>query len=228
MVDRSQISSVVVLLALAAGGAGAINLIQSERDSLVSGAAVGMLVAASLAPPAGITGMAMALGEWEMVKSGLFLLLLQLLGINFSGALIFKLAGLNTKGARYDRGKNYVYYTSLILTTILLASIIYWQFNSMPELQRSSISKRVEAIIQNTINNDNEVGLIEANARFTRAEIREQNTLLCEIYLQRMENTTRKDELINKLQRRISQNIKLDYKDVTPVIAITIIEKQDE
>ncbi|MGI8892356.1 MAG: TIGR00341 family protein, partial [Bacteroidia bacterium] len=107
-------------------------------------------------------------------------------------------------------------------------AIIYWQFNSMPEMQRSSISKRVEAIIQDTINNDNEVGLIETNSRFTRAEIPEQNTLLCEIYLQRMENNTGNDELINKLQRKISQNIKMDYKDVTPVIAITILEKQDE
>ncbi len=43
-----------------------------------------------------------------------------------------------------------------------------------------------------------------------------------------MENNTGNDELINKLQRKISQNIKMDYKDVTPVIAITILEKQDE
>ncbi|MGI8893963.1 MAG: TIGR00341 family protein, partial [Bacteroidia bacterium] len=126
MVERSQISSVVLLLALAAGAAGAVNLIQSESNSLVSGAAVGMLVAASLAPPAGIIGMAIALAKWEMVMNGIFLLFLQFLGINFSAALIFKLAGLNTKGARYERGRKNVFYTSIALTTILLAAIIYW------------------------------------------------------------------------------------------------------
>jgi uncharacterized hydrophobic protein (TIGR00271 family) len=87
MLERSQISSVAVLLPLAAGAAGALNLVQSQRSSLVSGAATGMLVAASLAPPAGIVGMASAIARWDLVVSGLFLLLLQLVGINFTAAL---------------------------------------------------------------------------------------------------------------------------------------------
>jgi len=62
MLDSSQVSAVAVLLPLAAGAAGALNLVQSERSSLVSGAAAAMLVAASLAPPAGIIGMASAIG----------------------------------------------------------------------------------------------------------------------------------------------------------------------
>jgi hypothetical protein len=48
------------------GAAGALNLCQSERSSLVSGAATGMLVAASLAPQAGLIRMGAAIGEWEM------------------------------------------------------------------------------------------------------------------------------------------------------------------
>lgn len=47
MIQTSELSSVAVLLPLAAGAAGALNLVQSERSSLVSGAAVRMLVAAS-------------------------------------------------------------------------------------------------------------------------------------------------------------------------------------
>ncbi len=54
MVQTSELSSVALLLPLAAGAAGALNLVQSQRSSLVSGASVGMLVAASLAPPAGL------------------------------------------------------------------------------------------------------------------------------------------------------------------------------
>ena len=56
MIDVSQISVVSLLLPLVAGFAGALFLVQSERDSLVSGAAVGVLVAASLAPPTGLPG----------------------------------------------------------------------------------------------------------------------------------------------------------------------------
>ena len=53
---------------------------------------MGLLVAASLAPPAGLIGMAGAIGEWDMVVSAVFLLLLQLVGINLAGAAVF--AGL--------------------------------------------------------------------------------------------------------------------------------------
>jgi uncharacterized membrane protein len=84
MISTSMISSVTVLLPLVAGAAGALNLSQSDRSSLVSGAATGMLVAASLAPPAGTIGMASAIGEWDLVRTGVFVLLLQLVGINLS------------------------------------------------------------------------------------------------------------------------------------------------
>ena len=53
MVESSKVASISVLLPLVGGAAGALNLVQAERSSLVSGTAVGMLVAAALAPPAG-------------------------------------------------------------------------------------------------------------------------------------------------------------------------------
>jgi uncharacterized hydrophobic protein (TIGR00271 family) len=95
MVRASLVLSVAIILPLVAGAAGALNLAQSERSSLVSGAATGVLVAASLAPPAVAMGMAAALGQWNMAKSSLFVLLLQLVGINLSGALVFSLIGLS-------------------------------------------------------------------------------------------------------------------------------------
>jgi uncharacterized hydrophobic protein (TIGR00271 family) len=94
MVESSQVSAVAVILPLAVG---ALNLVQSERSSLVSGAATGMLVATSLAPPAGIVGMASAIGRWDMAISELFLLFLQLCGINFSAALLFRVFGLSAQ-----------------------------------------------------------------------------------------------------------------------------------
>ena len=62
MVESSKVATVSVLLPLIGGAAGALNSIQAERSSLVSGTAVGMLVAAALAPPAGTAGMAMQRG----------------------------------------------------------------------------------------------------------------------------------------------------------------------
>lgn len=72
MVETSQLSFAAALLALSAGAAGALNIVQSESDSLVSGAAVGMLVAASLAPPAGIVGMTIAMGDGKWLQAVFF------------------------------------------------------------------------------------------------------------------------------------------------------------
>jgi hypothetical protein len=107
-VATATVSGVAVLLPLAAGAAGALQLVQSERSSLVSGAAVGLLVAAALAPPAGVVGMAATLGAWEMVGNAAFLLALQLAGINLAGALVFRLSGVTSRGSRYPRGRPWV------------------------------------------------------------------------------------------------------------------------
>lgn len=223
MVDRSQVSSTAILLALTAGCAGAISLVQSERSSLVSGAAAGMLVAASLAPPAGVVGMAMAIGEWQMAKSTLFLLLLQLVGINLSGSLIFRAYGLKTKGPRFERGKKAVFAMSLVATILFLGALSWWQFRQEPELQRSSISKRAEEHLKKAVNEYPDVDLVEGNARFTRANITSQNTLLCEAYVQAKTNKEAgiiKRELTVKIIRLIKQEL----KNITPVVNIVVVE----
>ncbi|WP_207496074.1 DUF389 domain-containing protein [Aridibaculum aurantiacum] len=223
MVERSQVSSVAVLLALAAGAAGAINLIQSERDSLVSGAATGMLVAASLAPPAGVVGMAMAIGEWNLVKSGIFLLVLQLLGMNLTGSIIFRLAGLRPKGARFPRGNKMVVAASMAVTLVLFAGVLAWQFSTPLELERSSTSKRAEAEIQKTVNAYKGVGLVEASARFTRANIPGKNTLLCIIYVQQMQPGLSTEQIKQELQARIIHTVKSKFKNVDPVVNIVVL-----
>ena len=84
MEEVSQVSKFAVLLPLVSGFAGALNICQSERDSLVSGAAVGILVAASLAPPVGLVGAGLYMMDWQVVFSSLFRILLQLLGIHIA------------------------------------------------------------------------------------------------------------------------------------------------
>lgn len=224
MVNISQVSSTAILLALSAGAAGALNLIQSERDSLVSGAAVGMLVAASLAPPAGIVGMAIAIGEWAMVKSGVFLLFLQLIGINLTGSLIFRFFGLSSKGPRYNRGQKSIFRLSLFITVTLLGFILYLQLHQSPALQRSSRAQRANAEIQKIVKADNRVELIESKVRFTRANIEGQNSLLCIIYVQRKENQGIKDR--ESIKKSLSHSIQKGLSDfnITPLIEIVVID----
>jgi uncharacterized hydrophobic protein (TIGR00271 family) len=225
MIEQSQISEVAVLLPLAAGAAGAINLIQSERSSLVSGAATGMLVAASLAPPAGIVGMAAAIGRWDLTVNGLFLLLLQLSGINVTAAVLFRIFGLSTQGARYQRGHRGVFPVALAVTGLALVGLLSWQLSVSPELERSSRAQQANAEVQQVVEQTSGVDLVESNVRFTRADISGQNTLLCVVYVQRQADADRSAEAIrSELTQTIQTHLLNQGFDVTPLVDVSVLE----
>uniref|UniRef100_A0ACD5GXF8 DUF389 domain-containing protein n=1 Tax=Desertifilum tharense IPPAS B-1220 TaxID=1781255 RepID=A0ACD5GXF8_9CYAN len=226
MVDNSQISAAAVLLPLTAGAAGALNLVQSDRSSLVPGASIGMLVAASLAPPAGIAGMAIAIGRWDMVISGIFLLLLQLAAINLSATLVFRLYGLSSQGARYQRGKPWVLPASLAVTGIALAALLGWQFSSTPEFQRSSQAQRANSIVQEVVDNSDLADLVEANVRFTRSQQPDGNTLLSVIYVQPQNGVTATStEIQQRLTEEIQSRILAEGFNVTPLVDVNVLEE---
>lgn len=228
MLSNSQISMVAVLLPLAAGAAGAINLQQSERSSLVSGAATGMLVAASLAPPAGITGMAIAIGRFDILKSSIFLLMLQLFGINLSAATLFRLYGLSFQGVRYNRGHRWIFSIGLGVTIAALVALLTWQFVNPPNLERSSQAQQATTEIQEVLQDSSLINLVEANVRFTRSNIPNQDTLLCVIYVQRQPDVSLSDE---ELSDRITQQIQsqlLQNFNVTPLVEVTVLEAPDD
>lgn len=225
MLESSQVSTVAVLIPLVAGAAGALNLIQSERSSLVSGAAVGVLVAASLAPPAGIVGMASAIGRWDMVINGLFVLFLQLAGINLSASIVFRTYGLSARGARYDRGKKWVFPSALAVAVLALASLLTWQFSSSPHLQRSSRSQRATAEIQKVVDKVGLAELVEANVRFSLPNIKGQNTMLCIVYLQRRQGVTESsEEISDRITREIQTHLLEQGFNVTPLVNVSVLE----
>ncbi len=191
----------------------------------MSGAAVGMLVAASLAPPAGIVGMASAIGKWDMAVSGLFLLLLQLAGINLTASLLFRVFGLSARGARYNRGKKWVFPAALGVTVAVLAGLLAWQFSTPPNLQRSTRAGRAAAQIQNVVESSGLAKLVEANVRFTRPSIKGQNTLRGVVYVQRQAGVTEPDQQIRaRLTRAIQTDLLAEGFNVTPLIDVSVLE----
>lgn len=225
MLDNSQISAVSGLIPLAAGAAGALSLVQSERSSLVSGAATGMLVSASLAPPAGIVGMGAAVGRWDLVVNGVFLLLLQLGGINLAAALVFRLFGLSTQGTRYQRGKRGVFPLAIAASTIGLVGLLLWQFSDAPNLQRSSRAQRANAVVQQVVQQAESAQLVESNVRFTRADPGGQNTLLCVVYVQRQPGVVRStDQIQTDLTQAIQTQLLHQGFDVTPLVNVTVLD----
>jgi uncharacterized hydrophobic protein (TIGR00271 family) len=225
MIESNQISAVAVLLPLAAGAASALNLVQSDRSSLVTGAATGMLVAASLAPPAGVIGMSIAIGRWDMITGGVFLLLLQLCGINLSATLLFRWFGLSTRGARYTRGKKVVFPIALSITVLALTGLLIWQFRNSPNLERASRAQRANAEVQNVVEQESSVQLVESNVRFTQPNIQGQNTLLSVVYVQRSPSTTESDATIrDRLTQAIQTRLMEQGFNVAPLVDVNVLE----
>ena len=229
MVETSQISIVSILLPVVAGAAGALFLVQSERDSLVSGAAVGVLVAASLAPPTGLVGMSIVLGDWPFVKSALFVLVAQLVGINLSGALTFRAFGLKTHGTRFLQGAKWLFPAALAVSAVVLVGLFAWQLSDPPELQRSSRAQRAAYEIRQAVNESGLGDPVEVEARFTRAQISGQNTLLGVVYVQRADSVhVERAALSRTLTRRIQDRLLDRGFDVSPLISVTVLDPPPE
>lgn len=225
MMASFKVSSVTILLPLIAGTAGALNLVQSERSSLVSGAAIGVLVAASLAPAAGLVGMATAIARWDMVVNSLFLLVLQLGGINLSGAIVFRLVGLSAKGARYNRGKRWLFPVVLGIVSIILALLLTGQLWQEPYLQRTTLEQRTATEIQQVVQESDLAQLVQSNVQFTPIKLQDKNTLLTVVYVQRNPEVTASTEAIQmQLTQAIQTHLLQQELNATPLVQVNVLE----
>ena len=221
MVDTSLVSASAILLPLVAGAAGALNLCQSDRTSLVSGAATGMLVAASLAPQAGLIGMSLAIGRADLIVPGLFVLALQLVGINLSGAAVFWMFGIRPSGPRFNRGQAWFRSVATGGSLIAVMALLYLQFAHGPGLQESTREQRINGQIARLLGDSGVVQFLEANTRFTRVGGTAGNTVISEVYVQPMANGAT-GGLERELERLLSANLQNEF-DITPLVNVTVL-----
>lgn len=222
--EASQSSSGAVLLPLAAGVAGATHLVQSERSSLVTGAAVGALVAASLAPPAGIVGIALAVGRADLVWSGLFVLGLQFVGIHVAATLVFRLCGLDERGARYDRGRRWIFVVATALAVAALAALLLLQFRESPEYQRTSVAQRAAAEIRERLARDPAVRPVRTEISFTRADLPAEDALLCIVYVQREPGAPPAEQVRAAVTEEVQALLSARGYRTTPLVDVRVLE----
>ncbi|WP_420451822.1 DUF389 domain-containing protein [Ilumatobacter sp.] len=184
MSATANLSREAVLLPLIGGAAGALNLMQSERSSLVSAAATGVLVAAALAPPAGLVGMAVVLGEWEMAVSGFFLLGLQLAGINLAGALVFGLYGLRPECSGLSDGRSGVRWVSLALAALVVVGLVVLQRTTSPNLERATVTQQIASTVSSVFESTDDVDLVMVDATFTRPDDPGPETVVVDVVVQ--------------------------------------------
>lgn len=229
MISVSKLSAAFVLLPVVAGAAGALNQTQSEHNSLVSGAAVGMLVAASLAPQAGLIGMAAVIGRWDLVDNGIFALLATISGINLGGLLVFRMFGLTPRGARYPRGKKWISYLTIALTVLTITGVLFWQFYDPPELQKSTKEQRASTTIQQAVDGSGLATFLEANVRYAPASTPDRNLLLANVYVMRADGTAMpSDDVKRQLTDLINGRLMDNGFDAIPLVDVTVIDKPEK
>ncbi len=225
MVSISRVNGIAFLLPLVAGVAGALNVVQSQRTSLVTGSAAGVLIAASLAPPAGLIGMALSMGNWNTALSAVFLLILQLVGINLSGSLVLRMYGLSSSLERYNPGKKWVFYVSLAGTVVILAGLLTWQFSDPLRFQRASLEARMDQQIRQVIVDSQLAEVVEMNVRFPEADPRGSRTLLITGYVRRAPEVVGPAESITQyLKKKITQRVSEENPQITPFIELNMVD----
>jgi uncharacterized hydrophobic protein (TIGR00341 family) len=221
--EISQISIVAALLPLAAGVAGGMNLIQSERSNLIAGAAAGVLVTVTLAPPAAVLGMSIAIQIWPMALRTLFILILQLVGINLAGSTIFRLNGLTADGVRYDRGKSLVFHVALVASVIALVILLFIQISTDVSLQQTSLSQQLSNDLRVVIEDSDLVHLVEVEGHFAQPNINDQFVFLATVYARRKPDVQIQPAILEEILQR-SLEIKVAERElpIIPLIQVNV------
>jgi uncharacterized membrane protein len=219
MLKIAKVSGYAVLLPITAGVAGAVFLIQSERDSLVSGAAVGVLVAASLALPAGVVGMALALARWDLVIPGAFVLALQLAGINLAAATVFFFAGVRPNTQRYKRGRRAVFPVSLAVAAAGAGALLWWQLTTPVELRRGSLELALAAEAAEIVERQGGARVLESSARFANRTSEAADVAVVSLTI-----AGAPPEARDVLSSRIVAHFSECFPSVRPAIDLTMVD----
>jgi uncharacterized hydrophobic protein (TIGR00271 family) len=224
MIAIASVSPVAFLLPLAAGAAGALTLCQSQRDSLVSGAGAGLLVAASLAPPAGVVGISAMLGRWDLAGDAAFLLALQLVGIDLAGAAVFRLHGVGPRGQRFPHGHRWVSRAAGLVLAAGLAGLLALQFGTpVPTLVRAGVEERARAAAIDAVRDDPGVRLLDVRADFPRPGGAADHPLLVRLYVERGAGGAADDSVKARTTRRVADAVAARVPEVRPVVDVTVL-----
>jgi len=171
MEQVTSLSGWAVVVALAAGAAGAQTQVQSERDSLISGTAAGFMVAAALAPPAAVLGLAVPLGRWDYMGLMAFLLVLQYLAIVVGGWLV--LHGFGVRPAEVSVGRGTARARTVLVAGVAAALIglVVWQTQGEPRFTKADLSLTALEITRDAVDEVEGVAYVDGSAHFTRPEL---------------------------------------------------------
>lgn len=226
MMDQvASLSNWAVLVALAAGAAGAQTQVKSDRDSLVSGTAAGFMVAAALAPPAAVLGLAIPLGRWDYVGLMGFLLTLQFLAIAAGGAGVLYLFGIRPDQASVGRGATRRRGVLALGVVATAAGLVLWQVGREPRFQKADLSRTALEIARDAVEQVPGAFLIDSSSRFTRND-RDRNNregLLFEITVEGDSGSPAADLLESQIREGVGHLVTERMVGVIPFVRVNVV-----
>ena len=186
---------------------------------------MGVLVAAALAPPAGNLGMSMAIGERVLALNSLYILVLQVVAINLSGGLVFYFHGVRPQQALYERGRLSVTRTSFATTSLLLVTLLFFQFQGSPSLQRSSREQSLAAEIRGQVENNHRLQLLKLEVDFLPTQKGESADKGIYIQASVLDRGNRDKQAVKQLvEKEVSRLLKLKQPGHTTFFDLTVVD----
>ena len=225
MEQVSQVSKFALFLPLISGFAGAINICQSERDSLVSGAAVGILVAASLAPPVGLVGAGIYMMDWQIVFSSLFRILLQLLGIHLAATLVFYFYGkVRPQGIRFLKGSKMTGLITTLIVVVGIGALMFWQFSQPPYLRKASMNTELVEELNGELEKMDFIKVLNRDVTFSNVELNERSIARFHATILPLNPGISDDELRTQIIDHLKKSLNYKYKEeIYQVFQIDIV-----
>lgn len=225
MEEVSQVSKFAIFLPLVSGFAGAINICQSERDSLVSGAAVGILVAASLAPPVGLIGVGLYMMDWQVVSSSLFRIILQLLGIHLTATLVFYFYGnVSPEGVRFLKGKKMTGLVTTLIVVLGLGALMYWQFSRPPFLRKASMNTELAEELDAELKKIDYIEVLNKDVTFTNNQLNGRSIANFQATILPKDTAISSEALKKTIVEHLKENLNLDERNIYQVYQIQVVE----
>lgn len=225
MEEVRQVSKFALFLPLISGFAGAVNVCQSERDSLVSGAAVGILVAASLAPPVGLVGIGLYLMDWEVVSSSLFRIILQLLGIHLSATLVFYFYGkVSPDGIRFLKGKKMMGIITTFIVVAGIGALMFWQFNEPPYLQKASMNTELTEELDAELKKLDYIQVLEKSVSFPNKKMNGLSIASFETTVLPKDTTISQENLKASIIQHLKKNLDFRDRNIYQVYQVSVVE----
>ncbi len=221
----TSLSLFVTLVALAAGAAGAQTLVKSDRDSLVSGTAAGFMVAAALAPPSAVLGLAVPLGRWDHAELMAFLLVLQFAAIGVGGFASLWLFGVRPSEATAGRGRPR--WRNLLVAGVLLsvALLVGWQVHQGTRYTKADRSRRALEVTRAAVSEVPHAALVDSSARFVGSDVgpHRGEALLVEVTVERTASDLPESALSSDIREAVSERIRDRMPNVTPFVDVTVL-----